>query len=142
MTQAKLWLSGRHTDKYALIDQSDYDALSKYRWHYHDGYATANINGTSVYMHRMVANTPQGMHTDHINHDKLDNRKENLRVVTRFENMQNRKLGNGCVKRLPVNGYVYWIGEVRINGQRIYTVTCKTEEQAKGALKQLIKGLK
>lgn len=134
----KIALSGL-SELSAIVDREDYKALSQYSWHYHDGYATANIKGKTVYMHRMVVNTPQGLHTDHLNHNKLDNRKENLKVCTRFENMQNRKLSKGSVKKLTVNGYIYWVGEIRKDHQRYYTITCKTEEQARGALKQFIK---
>lgn len=42
-------------------------------------------------IHRWIMGLPKGMVVDHINHDTLDNRIENLRVVTNSENMQNRK---------------------------------------------------
>lgn len=138
MTQAKLWLSGRHTDKYALVDQEDYDALSQYKWYLrNDGYVAAK---DTVYLHRMVMSTPQGMHTDHLNHDKLDNRKENLRICTPIENMQNTKRKHrGCVKKLPGNNKFYYYGELRKDYKRYMTITCENEEQARGALKQMIK---
>jgi len=40
-------------------------------------------------LHRLIMNCPEGMVVDHINHDTLDNTKENLRVVTYAENCQN-----------------------------------------------------
>jgi hypothetical protein len=135
----KIRLGGRHRDKYTTVDEDDYEWLSQYNWYFHDGYASTRIEGKTVYMHRLVMATPRGMHTDHLNHDKLDNRKKNLRICTREENMQNQKRGIGCVKMITINGYKYWVGEVRRGNARFITITCKTEEQAAGALKQMIK---
>lgn len=57
-------------------------------------------------MHRIVAQTPKGKATDHINGDRLDNRKCNLRICTQSENSKNRRLrkGNKC----GYNGVVRW----------------------------------
>ena len=44
-----------------------------------------------IYMHRVVMNTPDGMETDHISMNTLDNRRENLRQCTRAENSANKK---------------------------------------------------
>lgn len=140
MTKRKLWLSGKYSQVYAIVDQEDYKELSQFKWYLHNmGYATTTIDKHMVYMHRLVMKPPNNMHIDHINHEKLDNRKSNLRIVTREENMQNRKLGKGSVKKLTVGKYVYWVGEIRKDHERYYTVTCKTQEQAQGALKQYIK---
>lgn len=137
----KLWLSGKYSEVYALVDQEDYNELSQFKWYLHNmGYATATIDKNMVYMHRLIMKPPKIMHIDHINHDKLDNRKSNLRIVTREENMQNiKKKYRGCVKKLPGNNKFYYYGELRKNGKRYMTTTCENEEQARGALKQMIK---
>lgn len=42
-------------------------------------------------LHRLITGAPDGMVVDHINHNTLDNRRANLRVVTIAENTQNRR---------------------------------------------------
>ena len=49
----------------------------------------------SVRMHRAVLDVPTGKFIDHINHNGLDNRKANLRVVTRLENTWNKRKQRG-----------------------------------------------
>jgi len=50
-----------------------------------------------VYMHQMVIKVPDGMVTDHINHDGMDNRKDNLRAATHSQNMRHRKKCSGAM---------------------------------------------
>ncbi len=71
---------------YALIDDEDFELVSQYQWHLtHFGYAIYK----EIRMHRLIMNTPKGMDTDHVNENKLDNRKVNLRICTRSQNMAN-----------------------------------------------------
>ena len=54
------------------------------------GYVMRNRkDGTRIYLHRYLTVYPRGMVIDHINRDGLDNRRENLRIVTQAVNMQN-----------------------------------------------------
>lgn len=85
----------RGVGKFALVDDEDFEYLSQWRWFYGDtGYATHSAGPRkarkTIRMHRLLMNTPKGMETDHINRDKLDNQKPNLRICTRFENSMNR----------------------------------------------------
>src|ERR1035437_132783 len=71
--------------KFAIVDNEDYEFLNQFNWYMTDnGYAVYRhlANGTkrTVRMHRLINKTPKGLVTDHINQDKLDNRKSNLRT--------------------------------------------------------------
>ena len=82
--------------KFALVDDDDYDELNIYNWCIANGYAVRHVTisgkRTTQYMHRLVTNCPADMDVDHVNHDKLDNQKANLRVCSRSENSQNQKM--------------------------------------------------
>jgi hypothetical protein len=78
----------------ALVDDDDFEYINQWKWYFNGKYATRNKPITSSYrvpeyMHRVIVNTPEGMDTDHINHNKLDNRKQNLRISTRAQNKYN-----------------------------------------------------
>lgn len=79
-----------------LVDDEDYKWLSAWKWCTdtnpinRNNYALRTSGGT-VSMHRLIMGQPKGMEVDHINHDTLDNRKENLRVVTTAQNQRNLK---------------------------------------------------
>ena len=82
--------------KVAIVDDGDYEWLSQWKWHaftpHKIFYAIRNKGdggGGTIYMHRQILNAPSGMECDHINHDGLDNRRDNIRICTRMQNAQN-----------------------------------------------------
>lgn len=88
-------LSGKiGAGKFAIVDDSDFEHLSQYRWRYSQGYALRNatVNGKeiTILMHRVILNLQPGQQADHINGDKLDNRRSNLRAATHADNLRNR----------------------------------------------------
>lgn len=75
-----------------LIDCADLKKVSGFRWYLSSGrvrYAMARIGAQTIYMHRLIAGTPEGLYTDHINGDGLDNRRENLRSCSSSQNQAN-----------------------------------------------------
>lgn len=92
------------TLRYALVDPDDFVWLNVYRWHAHSDierpYVVRSASDATgrrfnVYMHREImllghANEDERV-VDHINGNALDNRRSNLRVVTREQNAQNQR---------------------------------------------------
>lgn len=83
--------------KFVLIDKENAILLKQYRWTYHkNGYAVSYIRDGKTLkllrMHRLINQTPKDLFTDHINRNKLDNRKCNLRTVTKSQNEMNKDL--------------------------------------------------
>ena len=88
--------------KVALIDDEDYEWISQFKWYAYKGrstfYSMRNIKGGNpVRLHREILKRNLGENfkdsfvVDHINHNGLDNRKGNLRLVTNRENLMNQK---------------------------------------------------
>ncbi len=75
-----------------LIDSDDFEKISQSTWHKDStGYPATIRNGEHKRCHQVVmGNAPKGLVTDHINRNRLDNRKSNLRIVTPRENCLNR----------------------------------------------------
>ena len=78
----------------ARVDDEDWEWLSQWRWHYNNGYAMRNVGPHSdrrrILMHRLILNTPEGVDTDHIDRDRLNNTRANLRICTDSQNIANR----------------------------------------------------
>jgi len=75
------------------VDDSDFEFLNRWKWYYAHGYAVRTVNLPNktyqVRMHRVILDVPDGMDTDHINRNRLDNRRSNLRIATRSQNVAN-----------------------------------------------------
>lgn len=76
-----------------IVDIDDYEKIKEYCWYVNcEGKVQTSVSGKIVLLHRLIMNlTDNNYEVDHINHDRTDNRKENLRIVTHAENMKNIK---------------------------------------------------
>lgn len=88
--------------KSVIVDVEDYHYLNQWKWQCtKHGYAARSISfqkpdkswsSKTVFMHRVIMQTPEGLFTDHADENKLNNRKVNLRICTRSENQYNKLL--------------------------------------------------
>lgn len=113
-----------------VIDKEDYDKIRDYRWtDNHDGYIATVINignkkYKTIFLHRLITNCPSDKVVDHINHDKTDNRKSNLRICTRQENNRNRRLAKNNISN--TTGVYYnkeiqkWIAYIMVDKEQKY----------------------
>ncbi|KKN33958.1 hypothetical protein LCGC14_0798400 [marine sediment metagenome] len=94
--------------QFAIIDDEDYTEISQYKWyarlnpHTQSYYAQRNVllidkKRTVIQMSRSLLMLCYGdkRQVDHINHNTLDNRRKNLRIVTNQQNHFNRKAAKG-----------------------------------------------
>lgn len=115
-----------------MVDDEDYELLSQYKWQYHFGYAKTGIK--TIRMHRMILNAQPGQEVDHINRNKLDNRRINLRICNRFINNQNigmRKDNTSGLKGLSFHkSSSRWVSRIQLNGKRFFVGSFKSKGEA------------
>ena len=127
-------------NKEILFDEVDQSIVDSRKWHINNnGYAVwrglSNGKKSTIRLHRLINDTPKGMFTDHINHNRLDNRQCNLRACTQSENMRNKTdQGKGYWFQKQNNNWV-----VEIYG--IYRGTFQTEQEAANFATLVRKGL-
>lgn len=136
-----------NTGDTVLVDAEDFERVSAYHWYKDDaGYARTNMweNGrksAAPRMHRFILGvTNRKAHIDHINGDKLDNRKENLRVCSASNNAMNR--GRQSNNKSGYKGVIYdkerdkWRAEITVNKKRMYLGRYETVEEAAEAYRK------
>jgi AP2 domain len=119
--------------KVALVDDEDYERLTEFNWRLHSNdYVVYAINSHLIYLHNEVLDTRAGSGIDHINRNKLDNRKCNLRIINHSKNIQNSFRHNplgfkGVYTEKRTGRYV---ARIRVNYKRLHLGTFKTPEEA------------
>jgi hypothetical protein len=126
----------------ALVDDEDYKYLNQFNWYARNSrgafYAVreSKKRGRSViyiWMHRVIMNPESGKETDHINHNGLDNRRSNLRVVTHRENCINQKNLNKTGYVGVKHQYKSFAAQIKINGRKKWLGTFDTAKEAHNA---------
>ena len=123
-----------NSDDVILCDIEDWEKLKYYRWYKNMyGYAESNDeNHKKIKMHKVIIGNVGNMIIDHINRNKLDNRKCNLRVVTKKANGLNRDL-----RKENTSGYAGvsevdtgWKATITENGKNINIGIFSTKKRA------------
>lgn len=115
----------------ALVDDEDYEYLSKMKWHSSKGYAISTQRDMTsgkqikIKMHRLIMNPSKGLLVDHINGNRLDNRRENLRIVTSHQNAFNlSKVSRETTSQFKGVHFDKatgkWKGSIRFDGKLIH----------------------
>lgn len=123
---------------YAKLDNEDFDKLKSINWRYAFGYASSNSVGL---MHRFIVNCPDTLDVDHINHDKLDNRKQNLRICTRQQNSFNTppRVGKSSLYKGVYARGDKWRASITISSKKINLGTFASEIEAAKAYDEAAK---
>lgn len=125
----------------AIVDDDDYEYLNKFAWRVKSykglSYAVRNhlVDGKRVSqgMHRLILNACNGHYVDHINHNTLDNRKFNLRIVNASENSRNMLIPSTnnsgfCGVRKERNK---WRAQIKVKGKKIHIGCFDSFDEAK-----------
>lgn len=118
----------------AVIDRDDVPLVQDFRWSLDNGYVDSAKGGR---LHRRITSCPDGVEPDHIDGDPLNNRRSNLRVLTRALNAQNN---SGWTRDLPRNVYRNHNGftvKLTVAGKVIQRCGFKTAETATTAAREL-----
>lgn len=130
--------------KVALVDDADFEILSKYKWSaikgrntYYASRQERSSNGRqkSIKMHRQILGTTSSeIHIDHRDGDGLNNQRTNLRECTHAQNKQNALGHSGASSKYKGVTYMKdsgkWIARISVNKNTYYLGVFKSEVDA------------
>lgn len=87
----------------SIIDINDFDKVKDYKWHIkksnNTSYCMSYINNKKVFLHRFLLGYSGELDVDHIDHNGLNNRRDNLRIISHAKNITNQhNINNGIYK--------------------------------------------
>lgn len=125
--------------KTARISLDDIERIAIKKWSFDGRYAFRN-GKKKIYMHREILGSAPGVCVDHINGDKLDNRRSNLRECTKSENALNSKTKSN--NALGIKGVSYtsagkrlkrFVAQISLNGKHKFIGNFLTAKEAADA---------
>lgn len=137
--------------KFAIVDDEDYEELSKYKWHlsklsiFYARKTRKYESGkfSTISMHRYLLNAQKGMFVDHINGNGLDNRRSNIRICTQKENNRNMRIGkknkSGYKGVSWATDAQKWRAFIYVEGKNINLGRFSDKEAAAGAYNEAAK---
>jgi hypothetical protein len=144
--------------RYATVDDTDFEWVNKWRWSYaKNGYAVRHEQKSEygenprrmIKMHRLIMKVPKDIYLDHINGNRLDNRRSNLRIATNSQNQANALVNSKntsgykgvCLYNLdkPFNVQKPWGARITVMGKKIFKGMFATKEEAAKAYNELAK---
>lgn len=111
----------------AVIDIQDMKKVEKYKWSFSEGYAATWIDKKKIRLHTLLLPKKENMEIDHIDTDRTNNCRSNLRYVTHHQNVLNRKGVKGCYFRKRRGK---WIAQIQYNYKNMYLCQYDTEKEA------------
>lgn len=89
----------QNSEQFFYIDKKDFIELKNYKFYISkNGYVRFTINKKRIFVHRYITKCPNDKVVDHINGNKLDNTRTNLRICSQSENSKNRSSKSGTSK--------------------------------------------
>lgn len=133
--------------KTTILDDDDFMSIIGRAWHFCSGYARTTVvdkesqtfRTKAIYLHRFLMGLSEDdpRHIDHINGDRLDNRKENLRVCEPFQNSMNALAS--IKSKTGVRGVCFdrqrqkWVASLAVKGKKIWKKRFSSFDQAVAA---------
>jgi len=122
-----------------LIDTDDYEIVKDYTWWIGaKGYAVTDVRQGDRYkrilMHRLIMEPRANMEIDHINHNKIDNRRSNLRECTTKENVRYARTRSDNISGVTGVGFTKrenrWRARIFVDGKEKGLGYYKNKEDA------------
>jgi HNH endonuclease len=130
----------------ALVDAEDSERVAAHSWRYcPNGYADASVGGRRVYLHRFLTRPPAEAEVDHIDGDRLNNTRANLRLATRSANARNRRKQRTARGKAPSSRHVgvtwralrgVWEATIRAGGRQLHLGHFTDEGEAADAYRR------